>query len=295
MKILLIGKDGQVGASLQKKLSSLGELIATNRETLDLKNLDAIKVTINHLRPDIIINASAYTKVDQAETEKELAYQINTLAPQVIAIAAEILDIPLIHFSTDYVFDGFKKDPYLEDDQKNPLSIYAKTKWEGEKLVYQYHKHIILRTGWLFGLYGKNFLNTIFQLIHEKKSLHIVSDLWGAPTSVDLLADIVFRVVNDINNRPNFENFGTYHIASKGETNWYEYACYITNEAIQFGCKTQMNVSDIKKITSNEYSSLARRPVNSRLNTEKIQKTFQLDLPYWKEEVTKTLKEKIII
>ncbi len=295
MKILLIGKDGQVGASLQKKLSSLGELIATNRETLDLKNLDAIKVTINHLKPDIIINASAYTKVDQAETEKELAYQINTLAPQVIAIAAEILDIPLIHFSTDYVFDGLKKDPYLEDDQKNPLSIYAKTKWEGEKLVYQYHKHIILRTGWLFALYGKNFLNTIFQLIHEKKSLQIVSDLWGAPTSVDLLADIVFRVVNDINNRPNFENFGTYHIASKGETNWYEYACYITNEAIQFGCKTQMNVSDIKKITSNEYSSLARRPVNSRLNTEKIQKTFQLDLPYWKEEVTKTLKEKIII
>lgn len=294
MKILLIGKDGQVGAALQKKLLFLGQVIATNRETLDIKNLDAIKTTINHLKPNIIINASAYTKVDQAEKEKDLAYQINTLAPQVIANAAEILDIPLIHFSTDYVFDGLKKDPYFEDDQKNPLSVYAKTKWEGEKLVYQHRKHIILRVGWVFGAHGRNFLNTILQLIQEKKSLQIINDRWGIPTSVNLIADIVFRIVKNIKSQAGFENFGTYHIASKGEANWYEYACYIANEAIQLGFKTQMNASDIKKITSDEYFSLAKRPLHSMLNTEKIRKTFKLDLPFWQESVTKTLQEKII-
>ena len=294
MKILIIGKDGQIGVVLQKKLLPLGEVIGTNREKLNLQNLDAIKATINSIKPDIIINTAAYTKVDQAEKEKELAYQINTLAPQVIAKEAEMLDIPLIHFSTDYIFDGLKKDAYLEIDQTNPLSTYAKTKWEGEKLVYQHPKHIILRVGWVFGAYGKNFLNTILQLIQVKKSLQIINDRWGTPTSVDLIADIVFRIIKDIKSQAGFENFGTYHIASKGETNWYEYACYISNEAIQLGFKTQMNASSIKKITSDEYFSLAKRPLHSLLNTEKIQKTFKLDLPFWQESVTKTLREKII-
>jgi dTDP-4-dehydrorhamnose reductase len=293
MKILLIGKDGQVGFTLQKKLLPLGEVIGTNRENLDLKNIDSIKTTIHSIKPDIIINTSGYTKVDQAEKEQEIAYQINTLAPQAIAREAEILNIPLIHFSTDYVFDGSKKASYLEIDQPNPLSVYAKTKWEGEKLVCQHRKHFILRVGWVFGIYGSNFLITILKLIQEKQSLQIVGDRWGGPTSVYLIADIVFRIVKNIKNKPDCEDFGTYHIASKGETNWYEYACYITNEAIQLGFKTQMTALDIKKITSNEYFYLAKRPFNSRLNTEKIQKTFKLDLPYWKEEVTKTLQEKI--
>jgi dTDP-4-dehydrorhamnose reductase len=294
MKILLIGKDGQVGFALQKKLLLLGEVIGTNRESLDLKNLDSIKATIHCIKPDIIINTTGYTKVDLAEKEQELAYQINTLAPQAIAREAEILNIPFIHFSTDYVFDGSKKDSYLEIDQPNPLSIYAKTKWEGEKLVYQHRKHFILRVGWVFGIYGSNFLITILKLIQEKKSLKIVGDQWGAPTSVYLIADIIFRIIKNIKNNPDFEDFGTYHIASKGETNWYEYACYITTEAIQLGFKTQMNAFGIKKITSNEYFSLTKRPLNSRLNTEKIQKTFNLDLPFWQESVTKTLQEKII-
>ena len=148
--------------------------------------------------------------------------------------------------------------------------------------------------GWVFGAYGKNFLNTILQLIQEKKSLQIINDRWGTPTSVDLIADIVFRIVKDIKSQADFENFGTYHIASKGETNWYKYACYIANEAIQLGFKTQMNASSIEKITSDENFSLAKRPLHSLLNTEKIQKTFKLDLPFWQESVTKTLREKII-
>ena len=165
MKILLTGRDGQVGFALHKKLASLGEVIATSRDTLDLSDPEAIRIFIDKTQPDIIINPAAYTQVDKAESEKSLAHQINAVAPQVLAEKASELNIPIIHFSTDYVFDGLKHEPYLETDEVNPQSVYGQTKWQGEEGVRQYKKHIILRTSWIFSSHGQNFLKTIMKLI----------------------------------------------------------------------------------------------------------------------------------
>ena len=291
MKILLTGKDGQVGFALHKKLASLGEVIATNRDMLDLIDPEAIRAFIDQTKPDIIINPAAYTQVDKAESEKLLAHQINAVAPQVLADKASELNIPLIHFSTDYVFDGLKKEPYLETDEVNPQSVYGQTKWEGEEAIRHHKKHIILRTSWVFSSHGQNFLKTILKLIQEKTSLNVVSDQIGTPTSSDLLANVTYNIVKTILNNPNFKDFGTYHVTSMGDTDWFHYACFILDEAIGLGLKTSMTSQDIKPISSDLYPTLAKRPMNSRLNTTKIKKTFMLELPHWEEEVKKVLKE----
>jgi dTDP-4-dehydrorhamnose reductase len=291
MKILLTGKDGQVGFALHKKLLSLGEMIATNRHELDLANPDAIKAFIDKTKPDMIINSAAYTQVDKAESEKLLVHQINAIAPQVLAEKASELNIPIIHFSTDYVFDGLKDEPYLETDEVNPQSVYGQTKWEGEEAFRNHTKHIILRTSWVYGSHGQNFLKTILKLAQEKSSLNVVSDQMGTPTSSDVLADITFSVVKAISNNPNFKDFGTYHVTSMGDTDWFHYACFILDEAIGLGLKTSMTSQDIKPISSDLYPTLAKRPMNSRLNTTKIKKTFMLELPDWEDEVKKVLKE----
>jgi len=290
MKILLTGKDGQVGFALHKKLASLGEVIATNRDMLDLIDPQAIRDFIDQTKPDIIINPAAYTQVDKAESEKLLAHQINALAPQVLADKASELDIPIIHFSTDYVFDGLKHEPYLETDKVNPQSAYGQTKWEGEEAVRQHKKHIILRTGWVFGSYGQNFLKTILKLIQEKSSLNLVSDQKGTPTSSESLVDVTYQIVKAIFNDANFKDFGTYHMTLEDETNWYLYACFITDEAVRLGLQTLMTSKDIKPISSDAYPTLAKRPMNSRLDTTKIKKTFMLELPHWEEEVKRILK-----
>jgi dTDP-4-dehydrorhamnose reductase len=293
MKILLTGKDGQVGFALHKKLASLGEVVATNRHELDLENSDAIRTFIEKIKPDIIINAAAYTEVDKAESEKLLAHQINAVAPQVLADKASELNIPIIHFSTDYVFDGLKHEPYLETDEANPQSVYGQTKWEGEEAIRHHKKHIILRTSWVFSSHGQNFLKTILKLIQEKTSLNVVSDQIGTPTSSDALADVTYKIVKTIFNDPNFKDFGTYHMTLDGETNWYRYACFITDEAARLGLSTLMTSKDIKPILTDAYPTLAKRPMNSRLNTTKIKKTFMLELPHWEEEVKRILKELI--
>ena len=290
MKILLTGKDGQVGFAVHKKLVSVGEVIATNRNELNLENPDAIRTYIEKIKPDIIINTAAYTDVDKAETEIELAHKLNTEAPKVLAEKASQLDIPIIHFSTDYVFDGLKNEPYVETDQANPQSIYGKTKWEGEEAVRQHKKHIILRTSWVFSSRGQNFLKTILKLIQEKSSLNIVSDQKGAPTSADAIAEVTYKIVKTILNKASFEDFGTYHIALEGETNWYQYACFVTDEAIRLGLKTTMTSQDIKAISTDAYLTVAKRPINSRLDTTKIKKTFMLNLPSWEEEIAAVIK-----
>ncbi len=290
MKILLTGKDGQIGFALHKKLVSLCEVCATNRDMLDLTNPKRIRVFIQKNKPDIIVNAAAYTDVDKAETDIELAQKVNTAAPKILAEMASQLNIPIIHFSTDYVFDGLKNEPYVETDKANPQSVYGQTKWEGEEAVRQFKKHIILRTSWVFGRYGKNFLQTILKLIQEKSSLNIVSDQIGSPTSVDVIADVTYIIIKTILNKANFKDFGTYHIALEGETDWYEYASFVTNEAIRFGLKATMTSQDIKSISSDIYSTVARRPMNSRLDTTKIKKTFMLELSDWKKEVSNMLR-----
>jgi dTDP-4-dehydrorhamnose reductase len=290
MKILLTGKDGQVGFALHKKLASLGEVIATNRDMLDLRDSQAIRIFIDQTQPDIIINPAAYTKVDQAETETELAYKINTVAPQVLAEKASELHIPIIHFSTDYVFDGLKNEPYLEADEVNPQSVYGQTKWQGEEAVRQNKKHIILRTSWVFSSHGQNFLKTILRLIQEKTSLNVVSDQIGTPTSSEALVDVTYKIVETIFNDPHFKDFGTYHMTLDDETNWYRYACFITDEAKRLGLQTLMTSKDIKPISSDAYPTRAKRPMNSRLDTTKIKKTFMLELPHWEVEVKRILK-----
>ena len=290
MKILLTGKDGQVGFALQKKLVSVGEVIATDRNELNLENSDAIRAFIEKIKPDIIINAAAYTDVDKAESEIELAHKVNAEAPKVLAEKASQLNIPMIHFSTDYVFDGLKNEPYVETDQANPQSIYGKTKWKGEKAVRNHKKHIILRTSWAFSSRGQNFLKTILKLIQEKTSLNIVSDQRGTPTSVDALAEVTYHIVKSILNKLNLKDFGTYHIALEGETNWYQYACFIADEAMRLGLKTTMTSYDMNAIPSYAYPTLAKRPMNSRLNSTKIKKTFMLELPSWEEEVAAVIK-----
>ncbi len=290
MKILLTGKDGQVGFALHKKLTSLGEVIATNRNMLDLSDPQAIRIFIDQTQPDIIINPAAYTKVDQAENESELAFQINALAPQVLADKASELNIPIIHFSTDYVFDGLKHEPYLETDKVNPQLVYGQTKWQGEEAVRQNKKHIILRTSWVFSSHGQNFLKTILKLIQEKTSLNVVSDQIGTPTSSEALADVTYKIVETIFNEPHFKDFGTYHMTLDNETNWYRYACFITDEAKRLGLQTLMASNNIKPISSDAYPTLAKRPMNSRLDTTKIKKTFMLELPHWEVEVKRILK-----
>ncbi len=290
MKILLTGRDGQVGFTLHKKLVSLGEVIATNREMLDLSDPQAIRIFIDQTKPDIIINPAAYTKVDQAENEPELAFQINVVAPQVLAEKASELQIPIIHFSTDYVFDGLKQEPYLETDAASPQSVYGQTKWEGEEAIRKHKKYIILRTSWVFSSHGQNFLQTILKLIQEKTLLNVVSDQIGTPTSSDAIADVTYKIVKTIFNDPNFKDFGTYHMTLEDETNWYRYACFIADEAKRLGFQTLMTSKDIKPISSDAYPTLAKRPINSRLDTTKIKKTFMLELPHWEEEVKRILK-----
>lgn len=293
MKILLTGKDGQVGFVLHKKLLSLGEVVATNRHELDLANPDTIKAFIDKIQPDIIINPAAYTQVDKAESEKLLAQQINAIAPKALADKAFELNIPIIHFSTDYVFDGLKHEPYLETDQVNPQSVYGQSKWEGEEAIRHHKKHIILRTSWVLSSHGQNFLKTILKLAQEKSSLNVVSDQRGTPTSSDLLANVTYNIVKTILKNTDFKDFGTYHVTSSGDTDWFHYACFIIDEAMRLGLKATMTSKEIKPISSDLYPTLAKRPMNSRLDTTKIKKTFMLELPHWEDEVKKVLRELI--
>ena len=291
MRILLTGKDGQIGFDLHKKLLSLGEVIATSRKELDLSNSYAIMKFIDQNKPDIIINCAAYTSVDQAESEIELAYQVNAEAPKVFAEKAAELNIPLIHFSTDYVFDGLKKEPYIETDKTNPQSIYGKTKDQGEKDVSKYEKHIILRASWVFSVEGQNFLKTILKHVRERSFLNVVTDQKGSPTSSLMLANVTCKIVQKIINSTNFTDFGIFHVASEGYTDWYQYAKLINEEAINFGLKSKKNHCDIRAVLSQEYPSIATRPANSMLNTNKIKEAFQIELPFWQDEVKNTLKQ----
>jgi dTDP-4-dehydrorhamnose reductase len=290
MKILLTGSKGQVGFELRNKLSVLGEVIATDREELDLSDLNAIRSFIDKIKPDVIINPAAYTAVDKAESEPELTHLINAVAPQVLAQKASQLNIPLIHFSTDYVFDGLKKEAYVETDEMNPQSVYGKTKCEGEKNVYLHPKHIILRTSWVFGVHGANFLKTILRLISERDQLSIVSDQWGSPASTSMLSDVTFKIVDRIFKDKNFNDYGTYHVTSEGETNWHQYAQFVASQAIELGFKSKIKPDAIQSIKTIDYPTPAKRPPNSRLNTDKLKKTFMLELPHWQDEVNETLK-----
>ena len=293
MKIFLTGKNGQLGSRLEHDLKKIHDVIAMDRETLDLRDVELIKDKTLQVKPNLIINAAAYNYVDLAEKEKKLARQINSLAPKVLSDLAKELDIPIIHISTDYIFDGSKKSSYEEDDEAGPLSVYGKTKWEGEEFVRQNPKHFILRTSWVFSTYGHNFLKTIIKLAQEKTSLNVIDDQWGAPTSVRTLSEAIQAIIHKLQEQKHIDTYGTYHVASDNETNWYLYARKILDVLESFKVQLKLKKNNIYPIASSQYPQDAKRPKNSRMNTTKFKNTFMVEFPSWENEVKDTVVQLI--
>ena len=294
MKILLLGKNGQVGWALQRSLAPLGELVALDSQSQthcgDLSNLTGLAQTVRDVAPDVIVNAAAYTAVDKAENEPVLAHMINALALSVLAQEAKRIGAWLIHFSTDYVFDGSGDKPWLETDATGPLSVYGVTKLAGEQaIIASACKHLIFRTSWVYGARGNNFAKTMLKLAQERDSLKVVNDQMGAPTGADLLADVTAHAIRTALQKPNVS--GLYHLAASGETSWHEYACFVIDFARQAGLEIKVAQTAIQAVPSNEFATVAKRPLNSRLNTNILQKTFSLHLPDWQSGVTRMLVE----
>ena len=292
MKILVTGKNGQVGHELMCTLAPLGQVVGVDVKECDLAQSAAIDALLERVKPDIIINPAAYTEVDKAESEPTKAHAVNAQAPKFLARYAARHNIPIIHFSTDYVFDGKKDGLYLEDDEPNPKSVYGKTKWLGEEAVRKMAaKHIIIRTSWVFGSHGVNFLKTMLKLATERDRLSVVSDQFGAPTSARMLAEAVAQIVTELGEPGSYRKYGTYHVAARGETSWHGYAQVVVEKAIKHGMAIKINPKDIKPISSKEYPMPAPRPANSRLDTTKVSMVFSVSLPKWQDEVERVLKE----
>lgn len=296
MKILLFGKNGQVGWELQRSLLPLGELIALDRNSSDfcgnLTDLKGITKTIQNIAPDIIVNAAAYTNVDKAEKEPDLAYAVNAKALDILANEAKLLNAWLVHYSTDYVFDGSNNKPYNETDTASPLSVYGKTKLAGEEFITASGcQHLIFRTSWVYATYGNNFINTMLRLGREQSSLRIVNDQIGAPTGAELLADITAHCIQKALQQPDVS--GIYHLTASGYTSWYELAYLIFEHAKLTNLQLKIQPDNLIPIPSNEYATLAKRPLNSCLDTQKLQHTFNLCLPVWQVGVTRSLTEVI--
>lgn len=289
MKILLLGKNGQVGWELQRSLAPLGELISMGRESADLSDIDSLRCLVRETKPAIIVNAAAYTAVDRAETDKDMAQRINALSPAMLAEEAKALDAWLVHYSTDYVFDGSGNLAWHECDPVGPLSVYGATKLAGELAVRQCPKHLIFRTSWVYASRGNNFAKTMLRLAGEREHLNVVSDQIGAPTGADLIADVTAHALRSARRCP--EMAGLYHLASAGETSWFEYACFVIEFARKRGVAIKTDADAISPIPGSAYPVPAQRPLNSRLCTEKLQSTFDIRLPAWQEGVARMLME----
>lgn len=289
--ILVTGANGQVGFELQRSLSILGDVVALTRAELDLASEASILGVLDEHKPGIIINPAAYTAVDRAESDKELAMAVNATAPRILARWAADNSAFLIHYSTDYVFDGTKADPYQEEDAVNPQSVYGESKWLGEEAVRASRaQHVILRTSWVYGHHGSNFLKTILRLASERSALNIVADQVGAPTSAALIADVTRTVIERIMaSRVPGELSGTYHLTAQGSTSWYGYAAHIVREALAANVKLELSLDALKPISTAEYPTPAKRPVNSRLDCRKLMGRFDIALPAWQEGVDDVL------
>ena len=298
MKILLLGKNGQLGWELQRSLAPLGELIALDRHSqdycCDLGNLQGLAATVQAVRPDLIVNAAAYTAVDKAESELDLARTINALAPGVLAQEAHKLGAWLVHYSTDYVFDGSGTRPWLETDTLAPLNVYGQTKLDGERLIAAYcSRHLIFRTSWVYAARGGNFAKTMLRLAQERERLTVIDDQWGAPTGAELLADVTAHAIGHVMGRqqPHPEAAGIYHLAASGETTWNGYAKHVIAQAQRAQPAIQIVANDVAAVPTSAFPTPARRPHNSRLNTGKLQATFGLTLPAWQQGVDRMLAE----
>ncbi|HKX52663.1 MAG TPA: dTDP-4-dehydrorhamnose reductase [Nitrosospira sp.] len=294
MKILLFGKDGQVGWELQRSLSPLGEAVALDFGSQELcgdfTRLDGIADTVRTVAPDVIVNAAAHTAVDKAESEPEQVRIINVLAPAALAREAGKLGAWLIHYSTDYVFDGGGNTPRLETDPTGPLNVYGVTKLEAEQAILKSGcNHLIFRTSWVFAARGSNFAKTMLRLAQQRDSLNVIDDQVGAPTSAELLADITAHAIRTSAQRQDIS--GLYHLVAAGETSWYGYANFVLNFARQAGVKLTVAPENVFPVTSKAFPSAAKRPKNSRLDTRKLHSTFGLSLPPWEIGVKRMLTE----
>ena len=294
MKILLFGKGGQVGWELQRSLAPLGEIIALDHDSKELcgdfTNLKGIAESINTVKPDVIVNAAAYTAVDKAESEPELVRALNALAPEVLAQEAQRANAWLIHYSTDYVFDGSGDVPWRETDSTSPLNAYGATKLEGEQLIRQSGcRHLIFRTSWVYGARGGNFAKTMLKLAQERDSLKVINDQIGAPTGADLLADVTAQVIQKARQSP--EVSGLYHLVAAGETSWHGYANFVLDFAQRAGVVLKVTPDKIVPVPTSAFQTPAKRPHNSRMNTEKLRNAFDLCLPEWQKGVERMLTE----
>ncbi|CEN56010.1 dTDP-4-dehydrorhamnose reductase [Candidatus Methylopumilus turicensis] len=291
MKILVTGKNGQVGFELMRSLATLGTVIGVDLKECDLSDSAAIDKLLEKVKPDLIVNPAAYTAVDKAESEPVIAHAINAKAPEILAKFASRRNIPIIHYSTDYVFDGLKEGTYTETDKINPKSVYGKSKALGEAAVRNNApKHIILRTSWVFGSHGVNFLKTMLKLSQERDRLSIVSDQIGSPTSAALLADVTAIIAKQLFEPGACQKYGTYHLVTEGETSWHGYAQMVVARANKLGVNTKISSNAIQSIRTADYPLPAPRLANSRLDTTKIKTTFGVLLPTWQDEVIKVLE-----
>jgi dTDP-4-dehydrorhamnose reductase len=293
MKILLTGKHGQVGCELQRALAPLGEIHAVDFDECDLADAAAISTLVRSVKPDLIVNPAAYTAVDKAESEPQLAHAINAVAPEVLGKEAAKLGAWVVHYSTDYVFDGSKSSAYTEDDLTNPQSVYGRTKRDGEIALRESGaRHLIFRTSWVVGAHGNNFAKTILRLALEREQLNVVADQYGAPTSAALLADVTAQLVRQRQREGDkLFPFGLYHLVAGGETTWCEYARLVVSGALASGRSLKLVPDAIRGIPSSEYPTAAKRPANSRLDTGKLRKTFDVELPDWQCGVRQILQQ----
>lgn len=288
MKILLLGKNGQVGRELQRTLLPFGEIIALDRHQANLENSCELQHVLNTHKPDIIVNAAAYTQVDKAEADEATAFKVNSEAVALLASYAAQTGILLVHYSTDYIFDGLKESDYLETDSPNPQNIYGSSKRAGEIAIQNSGcNSLIFRTSWVFSSNGGNFIKTILGLAKERESLNIVADQFGAPTSAELIADITALAIAYYRVNPLFK--GIYHLTSSGSASWYDFACHIINRAQANGIKIRLIPQKISPIPTEDYPLPAKRPKNSRMNTSALSLALGLQLPDWKLHVDRTV------
>ena len=293
MRLLLVGANGQVGDALRRSLAPLGEVIATTRsgrldddaacESLDLADLDAIAPLVARVRPDVVVNAAAYTAVDRAEDEAELAFRINAQAVERLAVACADAGIPLVHYSTDYVFDGRGTRPYRDDDPTAPLGVYGQSKRDGELAIARSGaRHLILRTAWVYGLHGHNFLRTMLRVGAERDELRVVADQHGCPTPAWLIADVTAAIL-----RKGIAQSGIRHLVASGQTTWHGFADAIFDEASRRGLIARR--PRVTAIATADYPTRAERPAYSVLDTDRLRADYALDLPHWRDALTRTL------
>jgi len=294
MKILLFGKAGQVGWELERSLAVLGDVTVLGSRSQemcgDLKDLAGIRQSIQTIRPDVIVNAAAQTAVDKMESLPELAHLVNAQAPAAIAEEAKTLNALMVHYSTDYVFDGSGNLPRLETDQTNPISVYGESKLEAEKAIIKSGcDYLIFRTSWVYAARGRNFAKTMFRLAKERESLSVIEDQIGAPTGADLIADITAHVIPVVMKDNSLT--GIYHLVASGEVSWHGYASFVLDYCRARGIEFMAPPEAVLPVPTTEFPTPAARPLNSRLDTSKLQKTFNLNLPNWQSGVVHMLDE----